>query len=69
MVAALLRPHQERLKLTDFRWDSDVLKLRRDDAKSLVIIWGDASDGERKLQRLLARAAEVHATKGEIDLR
>jgi len=68
-VAALLHPHKERLKLTDFRWEGDVLKLRREDAKGPVVIWGDAHDGERKLQRLLARAAELDAAKGEIDLR
>ncbi len=68
-VAAILRPHQERLKLTDFRWEGDVLKLRREDAKGPTVIWGDATDGERKLQRLVARAAELDAAKGEIDLR
>src|SRR5262249_45926022 len=29
-VAALLRPHQERLELTDFRWQGDALHLRRE---------------------------------------
>jgi hypothetical protein len=68
-VAALLRPHQERVKLTDFRWEGESLQLRREGAKSPVVIWGDSNDGERKLQRLLAQASKLDTAKAEIDLR
>jgi hypothetical protein len=68
-VAALLRPHQERLKLTDFRYFADVLKLRREEAKGPAVVWGDGGADERKVQRLLSRAAELDTGKGEIDLR
>jgi hypothetical protein len=67
-VAALLRPHQDRLKLAAFRWEGDVLKLRREGAMGPVVIWGDASNGERKLQRLLARGADLDSMGGEIDV-
>jgi len=61
-VAALILPHQSRLKLTALKWVKGELSLGRDEFRSgPMVIWGHAPGeelpselpAERKLQRLL----------------
>lgn len=66
-VAALLHPHQDQLRLTEFRWQGDDLHLRRG-STGADIVWGSVEAGERKLRRLLDEEAKLDAA-GAIELR